>query len=349
LSAITLHRVGYGMLLVVAFSIGLAGTLTGIGLAFVYAGRFILNRAGAGVNRLARIVPVVSALVVACLGAVLCYEAFGQAGIHLTDVLASGFGEGGTEGNGQSLASMGAWAVLGLGLVFGLKHATEVDHIVAVTTIVSEQRNLLRAALVGALWGAGHTVSLIAVGIVVLVLRIAIPELVADWLEFGVALMIIGLGSSAFMRVLRRRSDIHVHEHEHDEQVHAHVHFHEEGTEHAGSIMPHTHAVPRLGMKPLFVGAMHGLAGSAALTLLVLTQIASPLIGLLYLFVFGLGSILGMLLMSCLVGLPFALGAHKFTRMNYTLQATASVLSIAFGLWYAYQIGTSSGLLSKMV
>ncbi|HEX8423969.1 MAG TPA: hypothetical protein VF634_11185, partial [Pyrinomonadaceae bacterium] len=351
LSAISLHRVGYGMLLVVAFSVGLAGTLTGIGLAFVYAGRFILNRAGASINRLARVLPVLSALVVACLGAALCYEALGQGGIHPTDMLGSGFagGEAGTGGE-QSLASMGAWAVLGLGLVFGLKHATEVDHIVAVTTIVSEQRNLLRAALVGALWGAGHTVSLIAVGIVVLALRVAIPELVASWLEFGVALMIIGLGLSAFVGVLRRRRpDVHVHEHVHDDRPHAHIHFHEEGTEHAGSVTPHTHAVARVGLKPLLVGAMHGLAGSAALTLLVLTQIASPLVGLLYLSVFGLGSIFGMLLMSCLVGLPFVLGARKLTRMNYALQATASILSIAFGLWYAYEIGTTSGFIERII
>jgi ABC-type nickel/cobalt efflux system permease component RcnA len=350
LSAISLHRVGYGMLLVVAFSVGLAGTLTGIGLVFVYAGRFILNRAGAGINRLARVLPVASALVVACLGAALCYEALGQAGIHLTDLFNSTFSGGETQAGGeQSLATIGAWAVLGLGLVFGLKHATEVDHIVAVTTIVSEQRNLLRAALVGALWGAGHTISLIAVGIVVLALRVAIPELVADWLEFGVALMIIGLGVSALVRVLRRRPDVHVHEHVHDDQPHAHIHFHEEGTEHTGSNASHTHAVTRLGLKPLLVGAMHGLAGSAALTLLVLTQIASPFVGLLYLFVFGLGSILGMLLMSCLVGLPFVLGAHKLTRMSYALQATASVLSIAFGLWYAYEIGTGSGLIGRII
>ncbi|HEY1404778.1 MAG TPA: hypothetical protein VGB05_11660, partial [Pyrinomonadaceae bacterium] len=351
LSAISLHRVGYGMLLVVAFSMGLAGTLTGIGLAFVYAGRFILNRAGVRINGLARVLPVASALVVACLGAALCYEALGQAGIHLSDLLNSGAIGGETQAGGeQTLASVGAWAVLGLGLVFGLKHATEVDHIVAVTTIVSEQRNLLRAALVGALWGAGHTISLIAVGIVVLALRVAIPELVADWLEFGVALMIIGLGLSAFVRVLRRRRpDVHVHEHVHDDRPHAHIHFHEEGTQHDGSDTPHTHAVARLGLKPLLVGAMHGLAGSAALTLLVLTQIASPLVGLLYLSVFGLGSILGMLLMSCLVGLPFVLGARKLTRMNYALQATASVLSIAFGLWYAYEIGTASGLIGRII
>ena len=92
-----------------------------------------------------------------------------------------------------SLTSVGVFALLGLGLVFGLKHATEVDHVVAVSTIVSEHRNVWRSALVGALWGAGHTASLVIVGVLVLVFRVAIP-LVANWLEFGVALMIIALG-----------------------------------------------------------------------------------------------------------------------------------------------------------
>ncbi len=102
---------------------------------------------------------------------------------------------------------------------------------IAVSTIVSEHRKLSRAALVGGLWGVGHTASLIIVGTVVLLLRVAIPERVANWLEFGVALMIIGLGANACLRALRRRSDIHLHKHQHDgdDTAHAHVHFHEPG------------------------------------------------------------------------------------------------------------------------
>src|SRR5919107_1718997 len=115
-----------------------------------------------------------------------------------------------------ALTSLSAFALLGLGLVFGLKHATEADHIVAVSTIVSEQRSLLRSATVGALWGVGHTLSLIIVGVVVLALRVAVPESVARWLELGVALMIIGLGASALLRALSRRRDIHLHKHKHD-------------------------------------------------------------------------------------------------------------------------------------
>src|SRR5205085_6286575 len=173
-----------------------------------------------------------------------------------------------------------AFALLGVGLLFGLKHATEVDHVVAVSTIVTQHRNVLRSALVGALWGAGHTVSLLIIGVIVLSLRIAIPESVSGWLEFGVALMIIGLGTAALWRSLRRRGDVHLHEHSHNGMSHVHVHFHESKTQH-DSRRQHSHTISRIGVKPVLIGMMHGLAGSGALTLLVLTQISSAWLGLL--------------------------------------------------------------------
>jgi ABC-type nickel/cobalt efflux system permease component RcnA len=237
-----------------------------------------------------------------------------------------------------SLTSVGVFALLGLGLVFGLKHATEVDHVVAVSTIVSEHRNVWRSALVGALWGAGHTASLVVVGVLVLVFRVAVPLRIAGWLEFGVALMIIALGVLAITRVLRRRADVHLHRHSHDGESHVHIHFHEQGTEHPPAATAHSHSVSRIGLKPLLVGAMHGLAGSAALTLLVLTQIPSVLLGLLYLGLFGLGSMAGMLMMSGLIGLPFALSARRLSGFNYGLQTIAGGLSVAFGLWYAWSV-----------
>jgi ABC-type nickel/cobalt efflux system permease component RcnA len=237
-----------------------------------------------------------------------------------------------------------AIALLGLGLVFGLKHATEIDHVVAVSSIVSEHRSIMRSVLVGGLWGVGHTASLIIVGIIVLALRVAIPERVSNWLEFCVALMIIGLGATALIRALRRRADVHIHQHSHDNVSHVHIHFHEHGTEHAGRVATHTHAISRIGFKPFLVGAMHGLAGSAALTLLVLTQIKSAALGLLYLAVFGAGSLLGMFLMSGLIGLPFALSARRLSGVGYRLQTIAGALSIAFGLWYAYRVGIANGL-----
>lgn len=348
LSAISLHRVGFGLLLVIAFSLGLAATLTGVGLAFLYAGRLFKRPARLTSGRFVRVLPAVSAFVIMCAGLLICYEAFLQSGFHPFAFISKLSAQAGAvDINGKPLASIGALAILGLGLVFGLKHATEADHVVAVSTIVSEHRNLKRAVLVGGLWGAGHTLSLIIVGVVVLALRVAIPDLIAGWLEFGVALMIIGLGINAFTRAMRRRSDIHVHKHRHDGAAHAHIHFHDKDTEHVEPVMEHSHAVARIGIKPLLVGAMHGLAGSAALTLLVLTQIGSPVLGLLYLAVFGFGSIIGMLLMSGLVALPFIFSARKLTGIHYGLQAVAGVLSIAFGFWYAYESGIASGLFGR--
>jgi nickel/cobalt exporter len=350
LSAISLHRVAYGLALVVGFSIGLAATLTAVGLVFVYMGRFI--KSPSRENRLIRILPVVSALVIACIGAAIAYEALVQAGVNIASIPA-GLAGALRELESRPLSSNGGLAVLALGLIFGLKHATEVDHVVAVSTIVSEHRNLKRAALVGGLWGMGHTASLIVVGIFVLLLRIAIPEGVSSWLEFGVALMIIGLGINVFARSIFKRSDVHIHKHEHGGASHIHLHFHEQGSQkegqngdHDGGKPPHSHKVSRVGLKPLFVGAMHGLAGSGALTLLVLTQISSVGLGLLYLAVFGFGSVLGMMLMSFLVGLPFALSAGPLKGLSYSLQILAGLFSVAFGLWYAYQTGIASGLLS---
>jgi len=234
--------------------------------------------------------------------------------------------------------------ILGVGLLFGLKHATEVDHVVAVSTIVSRHRDVFRSAVVGAMWGVGHTASLLIVGVIVLLLRVAIPERVSAWLEFGVALMIIGLGAAALWRALRNRPDVHVHEHSHDGVSHVHVHFHEQETRHNKARL-HNHAVSAVGLKPMLIGTMHGLAGSGALTLLVLAQIESALVGFLCLSVFGLGSIVGMILMSGLIGLPFALTARNVGALHRHLQTTAAALSIAFGLWYAYEKGFASGLL----
>lgn len=245
----------------------------------------------------------------------------------------------------ENLGTLSTWAVLGIGLVFGLKHATEVDHVVAVSTIVSQHKSVWKSAIVGAMWGAGHTLALLVVGVVVLTLRIAIPERVSGWLEFAVALMIIGLGISALWRAVRKGSEVHVHQHAHDGVSHKHIHFHEKETRHVPPTASlHSHTISRVGWKPVLIGTMHGLAGSGALTLLVLTQISSPVVGLLYLSIFGVGSVVGMLLMSGLIGLPFALTSKNLTGVHHRLQALAAVLSICFGLWYAYETGLGGRL-----
>src|SRR4029453_15860602 len=126
----------------------------------------------------------------------------------------------------ENLESLSTWAVLGVGLVFGLKHATEVDHVIAVSTIVSQHRNVWRSALVGALWGAGHTAALLVTGAIVLFLRWVFPGRVSSGVGFVVALMIICFGASALSRVLRKGREVHVHKHTHDGLAHVHVHFH---------------------------------------------------------------------------------------------------------------------------
>jgi len=241
----------------------------------------------------------------------------------------------------ENTGSLNIFVVLSIGLLFGLKHATEVDHVVAISTIVSRHQNVFRSAIVGALWGAGHTVSLLVMGAIVLSLRVTIPETVSNWLEFGVAVMIIGLGVSALWRVSRTNSNVHIHQHSHDGQSHTHVHFHESDNKHQpNSHSVHSHAIASVGWKPVLIGMLHGLAGSGALTLLVLAQISSSLLGFLYIATFGFGSILGMLVMSGLIGLPFAFTSKRLTNFHHGLQTVAAILSIFFGIWYAYKAGS---------
>ena len=234
---------------------------------------------------------------------------------------------------------------LGLGFVLGLKHATEADHLVAITTIVSEHRSIWPSGLAGALWGVGHTVSLLAAGMLVIILGIAIPDPVAAILEFLVALMIIALGGRILYLTLRHRTHIHVHTHSHEGHEHTHFHFHDESDAH--KVSDHAHAAEHhrrrpSGWRPLVVGMVHGLAGSAVLTLLVLTEVVrdgSRFRGMAYLLVFGIGSIGGMLLMSTLISLPIVLTTRRFERIEVPMRLGVSISSIAFGLYYAWLTG----------
>ena len=245
-------------------------------------------------------------------------------------------------------------ATLGLGFILGLKHALDADHIVAVSTIVSEHKSISKSSLIGTFWGLGHTVSLFLIGLLVILLRLVIPPKLALLMEFGVAMMLVFLGANIIWTFFRGRK-IHIHAHEHavpqlpslsittpdpDGLMHAHIHLHEEGKERAHE---HNHLI-RFGSKPFLVGLVHGVAGSAALMLLVLTTIPSPLTGLLYIVVFGVGSIGGMLLMSSLIGLPFVFTANKFATINHGIKVLAGISSIAFGNFLGWEIGFMQGL-----
>ncbi len=231
-------------------------------------------------------------------------------------------------------------AIMGLGFVLGLKHAIEADHLAAVSTIVSERKNLWSSALIGGLWGLGHTISLIAAGIFVLLLNFQISGATERRLEFCVGIMLTLLGLNVIRKILKG-GHLHFHTHEHGERAHAHPHIHE----HAGADQSVTHHGLKFSPRAIAIGMVHGLAGSAALMLAVIPTIESKAVGLLYITIFGLGSIGGMMIMSFLVGLPFHFTALRFNRLHQVLQACAGVFSIGLGLWIVYERGFSGGLL----
>ncbi len=277
---------------------------------------------------------VILIVVFACL-------AFLKAGLNPVAIVTGVLAQWTATMSGQKpLSSMGALAVLGFGLILGFKHATEADHVIAVSNIVSEHRKISKVAMVGGLWGAGHTATLLLVGLFVLLLRVTIPERIANYLEFCVALMIIGLSGTALARALRGRHDVHIHRHAHDGSEHTHLHFHDKETEH-NEAAHRVHSLRQIGPKPFLVGAMHGLAGSAALTLLVLSQVSSVVLGLAYLAIFGIGSIFGMMAVSVIIGLPFAFSAQRLAGATLKLQAVTGLIGLLFGGWYAFHVGSA--------
>jgi sulfite exporter TauE/SafE len=231
-------------------------------------------------------------------------------------------------------------AILGFGFVLGLKHATEADHLAAVSTIVTERKSLFSSAIIGGVWGLGHTISLFVAGVFVLLLDFQISPQTERLLEFGVGVMLVLLGLNV-LRKLLQGARLHFHAHEHGERVHVHPHMHDRAKDE-----PHTHHGFSFSPRALLVGMIHGLAGSAALMLLIIPTIESRAIGLLYILVFGVGSIGGMMLMSFLVGLPFTLTASRFNRFNYALQSLAGLVSVGLGLYIVYEKGITEGLFS---
>ena len=195
-----------------------------------------------------------------------------------------------------------------LGALLGLRHATDADHVAAVTAIVARERSLARAAGVGALWGIGHTFTLMTVGGAIVAFRIVVPPRVGLGLEFGVALMLILLGFAN----LRRESA----------------------------------PAPREALRPLFVGLVHGLAGSAAVALLVLATIRSTPGAIAYLAVFGLGTIAGMVAVTLLIAVPAVYAGTRAVRFQSGVRFAAGALSIAFGLVLARALIVDGGLFS---
>jgi len=234
-------------------------------------------------------------------------------------------------------------SLLLLGFLIGMRHAVESDHVAAVASLATRSRSMTDTIRQGAAWGLGHTLTLFLFGSIVLILDAVMPERMAQLLELLVGVMLIGLGVDVLRRLIRERIHFHVHEH-HDGAVHFHAHFHagERGHDPARHHHDHHEGFP---VRALVVGLMHGMAGSAALILLTLQTVQSPWTGLLYIALFGVGSMIGMALLSIIIAIPLRASARGVTWLHNGLQATVGIATIAIGAVMIYQIGWQQQLL----
>jgi hypothetical protein len=216
-------------------------------------------------------------------------------------------------------------SALGVGFLLGLRHALDADHVAAVSTFVSRRRGFYGSCVLGTFWGIGHTGALLLAAVATTLLRLHIPPEVDRALEGLVAVLVVALGANVLVQAL---GSIRVHRHEHTHSGHSHRHLHL----HVGPTTSHTHAhVLDHGTRPLLMGAVHGLAGSAALLLLVLATMPSTVAALLYVTVFGVGSTVGMVIVSGVIGIPFAIGGSS-QRTRLALQIAIGVASLVVGV-----------------
>jgi high-affinity nickel-transport protein len=254
-------------------------------------------------------------------------------------------------------------ALMALGFFLGMRHAADADHVIAVTTIVSRHGSPSRAAVVGALWGLGHTLTILVVGAGIVLLGWVIPPRVGLSLELSVGVMLIVLGGLTLRGTVHEVSGAaaatnhspgraHTHAHAHGDYVHTHPHQHRpEVHPHRPDDTPLARLDRLLGgmrpyevLRPLIVGVIHGLAGSAAVALLVLTAIGETAWSVAYLLVFGLGTIIGMMLIT--VGLAWSVAGvtPRYTGLPRGLRLASGIVSLVAGIAIAYQIGVVDGL-----
>ena len=249
-------------------------------------------------------------------------------------------------------------AIILLGFFLGMRHAMDPDHVVAVTTIVSRQRSVGKAALIGALWGLGHTFTIFLVGAAIILFNVAIPPRLGLSMELSVGVMLVLLGALNVTGILRRQPETGKREEGIGDRAQG-----TDDTGHSirplstlatgnrqqeGSGLPFASLLPVLSslsiLRPLLVGIVHGLAGSAAVALLLMTTIPNPWWAIGYLLIFGVGTMAGMILITAVISLPFAYTATHLVWLNRGLATASGLLSLAFGFFLAYQIGFVDGL-----
>ena len=341
LSAFSLHRIGFGLFLITAFSFGLATVLVTVGLTMVYAKRLVSSRLRTGSAAL-RYLPLLSSAFMVVLGVAITASAVASVPIW--------------RGLPSSDKLVPFATIVLLGLFLGMRHPTDADHVVAVSTIISRQRSIKSSTMIGLLWGLGHTLTILLVGSAIIIFGVVIPPRLGLSMEFCVALMLILLGVLNLTGVMRW-----ITEHFTPGETLPAESLRTVSTSFAsaGPGMTNQRASGRvetylerttgkLGLyqtvRPLFVGLVHGLAGSAAVALLVLSTIKSPLWSTAYLLVFGFGTMVGMMLMTAAISVPLVYTGNRFSRINRHLTAISGLASTAFGVFLVYHIGFVDGL-----
>ncbi len=323
LSAFALHRIGLGFFLIIAFSLGLAAVLIAFGMVMVYGRRFMARLRVDG-PLTTRWLPVVSAAFMTILGAGIALRAFVTTGLDLHNL---------------SKEKLGPFLfVAGLGLLLGMRHSTDPDHVVAVSTIVSKQRSIRQAGLIGTIWGLGHTLTIFAVGSMIILFGVVIPPRLGLSMEFSVALMLILLGVLNLTGVMQRLTSYLTRG-----RAPATI------SSKAEKLLDRS--VGRFGVyqciRPLVIGIVHGLAGSAAVALLVLSTIHSPLWATVYLLIFGAGTMVGMMCMTAAMAVPLAYAGNRFNGMSRFFTVASGLVSVCFGFFLVYQLGFLGGLFTS--
>ena len=330
LSAFALHRIALGFFLIVAFSVGLAAVLIGFGMAMVYARRFMTHLQIDG-PLTKRWLPIASSAFITILGAGIAIQAFMTTQFSLPVLSAERIGP--------------LLFVAGLGLVLGMRHSTDADHVVAISTIVSKQRSIRNAAMIGSVWGLGHTITIFAVGSLIILFGVEIPPRVGLAMEFCVALMLILLGILNLTGILNRIT----------------TYLTPSGRKQEVSIPEQTgkltlrakldRSIATFGwyqcIRPLVIGLVHGLAGSAAVALLVLSTIHDPYWATAYLIIFGIGTMIGMMCMTAAIAVPLTYAGDRFANLSRYFGLASGVVSLCFGAFLVYQLGFVGGLFTS--